>query len=218
MKTLLKDATITMDRNKAREAFLDYRRSVRERLTAEDERIMAGYKALSQGQQLINLREVISAGGTHPNGLPRLAVARSDTPWVYAERDQNGALTFWPNNNWSFKGSTIAAGVHRFPAGTLPNCTQLGCDMTKDLWYHDAHKNSWSKNLRAMVPNVPPGLRPVAKLSNFATMFEVDKWERAPRPPGDPALLKHLGGELWAVLAIWDLTPLEQAVLSGRLI
>lgn len=216
MKTLLSDATITMDRNKAREAFLDYRRSVRERLTAEDEQIMNGYKALSRGQQLINLREVISAGGTHPSGLPRLAVARADTNWVYAERDQNGALTFWPNSDWNSRVSSLAGGVYRFPTATLPNCTQLGCDMTKPSYRH-LHANQWSKQLRAMVPNVPPALRPVAKLHNFTTLFEVDKWEKAPRPPGDPALLKHIGGELWAVLAIWDLTPLEQAVLSGRL-
>ena len=40
------------------------------------------------------------------------------------------------------------------------------------------------------------------------------RWERRPRPPGDPALLKHLAGPLYAVLATWDLTPVEQAVLG----
>lgn len=38
-----------------------------------------------------------------------------------------------------------------------------------------------------------------------------------PVPPVDPFLLKHLGGTLYVVLAQWDLTPLEQAVLAGRL-
>jgi hypothetical protein len=37
-----------------------------------------------------------------------------------------------------------------------------------------------------------------------------------PLPPGDPALLRKLGGDLYIVLGTWDLTPLEQAVLSGR--
>jgi hypothetical protein len=35
-------------------------------------------------------------------------------------------------------------------------------------------------------------------------------------PPEDPALLKHIGGDLYAVLAVWNLTELERAVLSGR--
>lgn len=33
----------------------------------------------------------------------------------------------------------------------------------------------------------------------------------------DPALLKHIGGDLYAVLATWDLTELERSVLGGRL-
>src|SRR5438046_3023240 len=35
-------------------------------------------------------------------------------------------------------------------------------------------------------------------------------------PPEDPALLKHIGGDLYAVVAVWNLTELERAVLSGR--
>ena len=29
-------------------------------------------------------------------------------------------------------------------------------------------------------------------------------------------LLRHLSGQLYAVLAVWDLTELERAVLAGR--
>ena len=41
------------------------------------------------------------------------------------------------------------------------------------------------------------------------------EWETVPR---DPLLLRHLAGGLYAVMASWDLTPLERAVLKGRLI
>lgn len=34
--------------------------------------------------------------------------------------------------------------------------------------------------------------------------------------PVDPALLKHIGGDLYAVVATWDLTDLERAVLDGH--
>jgi hypothetical protein len=38
-----------------------------------------------------------------------------------------------------------------------------------------------------------------------------------PEPPIDPLLLKHCGGSLYAIVAAWDLTPLEQAVMRGRI-
>lgn len=45
-------------------------------------------------------------------------------------------------------------------------------------------------------------------------LFEAE-WR--PEPPKDPALLRHIGGDLYSVVAVWDLTELERAVLAGRL-
>jgi hypothetical protein len=67
-------------------------------------------------------------------------------------------------------------------------------------------------NASAVVPIVPPQYRPKFKLSNYHILWEAD-WKRV---PVDPILLKHLGGSLYAVLASWDLTEIEQAVLRGR--
>ena len=64
----------------------------------------------------------------------------------------------------------------------------------------------------AIVPSIPPLHRPHDSLENYWLLWEAE-WTR---PPVDPALLKHLGLNLYAVLAVWDLTPLEQAVLRGR--
>ena len=33
-------------------------------------------------------------------------------------------------------------------------------------------------------------------------------------PPRDPALLRNITGTLYAVLAVWDLTEVERAVLG----
>jgi hypothetical protein len=35
-------------------------------------------------------------------------------------------------------------------------------------------------------------------------------------PDRDPYLLRHVGGALYAVLAAWDLTDLERAIMSAR--
>jgi hypothetical protein len=65
-----------------------------------------------------------------------------------------------------------------------------------------------------LVPIVPPQLRPKHKIENYHTLWEVESWTLV--PPRDPMLLRHLGGYLYAVLAVWDLTDLERAVLGTR--
>jgi hypothetical protein len=206
-------ATITMDKADARRAFIDYRNAVRERHTAEDAQIMRGYRALARGQQVINLREVLRDGGCFDDGLPRLAVAQSDSEWVWLARRRDGAVTFLPAARIHHNRKR---GVTALPPGTLPTCLELGHSRDPRGWCDGPHDGWWSSRRRAMVPIVPPALRPVHSLESYWTLFEVPQWLVAPRPPGDPALLKHIGGELYAVIAIWDLTPLEQAVLAGR--
>ena len=70
----------------------------------------------------------------------------------------------------------------------------------------------------AMVPIVPPAHRPARGLGDRLVLWEADDWtwSTVPAPPGDPALLRHIGGDLYAVEATWNLTELERLVLSGR--
>jgi hypothetical protein len=68
---------------------------------------------------------------------------------------------------------------------------------------------------RTVVPLIPPKLRPKPRrLRHCHILWEVEAW--APVAPRDPALLRHIRGDLWAVLAVWDLTELERMVLSQR--
>jgi len=46
--------------------------------------------------------------------------------------------------------------------------------------------------------------------------MEVEKWK--PLPPKDPILLKRLTPNLFGVLATWDLTNLERAIIRGRIL
>jgi len=55
-----------------------------------------------------------------------------------------------------------------------------------------------------------------ANLSHYHILWEAT-WEQTnPPPPRDPALLRHIAGDLWVVMRTWDLTDLERAVLSAR--
>jgi hypothetical protein len=64
------------------------------------------------------------------------------------------------------------------------------------------------------LPLVPLPLRPKRALTNYHVLWEAE-WRRA--VPVDPLLLRRLGkGDLWLVVAQWDLTPVEVAALSTR--
>jgi hypothetical protein len=185
--------TIEMAAHEARARYLEYRDYG---TTEEDAAIARGYREVAKGTKVIQLRDAITIGGVDKWGRPKIAIMQADQRWCYLARETNGRVAFacetWPR-------SDRVNGVWRFPAGTLP---------TSDHWTNWAH--------RAMVPLVPPRHRPRHHLRNYAVLWEVDKWvKHTARPPRDPALLKHLGGDLYALLAVWDLTDLERAVISG---
>ena len=64
----------------------------------------------------------------------------------------------------------------------------------------------------AIVPLIPLHLRPKHALGNYWILWEAD-WSAA---PADPLLLRKLKGDLWLVLAAWELTAVERAVLEQR--
>lgn len=212
-------ATITMDRNHAREAFLAYRKSVRERHDQEDAEIMRGYRALARGHQLIRLSETLRAGGSELktfevhnrwNGrtyrlvcrVPRLAVIRADAKVCFtAGIDDDGGCLLTADRQDRELSPNNRRDRRRIADGTFEGAPQG--------W------NRWQRQMKAIVPNVPPPLRPAHQLAGYQILWEAE-WAPDPQPPVDPALLKHIGGDLYAVVAIWDLTPLEQAVLAAR--
>jgi hypothetical protein len=201
-------STIEMPRAKAREAFLDYRRAVRERHSAEDAQIMRAYRELAKGTALIKLPVVIRAGGTttittrrwdgQPGDVvvPRLAVARAHRSacWTFGvDRDGDvelrGRRDLAPSNR---KDRIVVGGFDEAVADP-----------------------GWRPRILAQAPVIPPPFRPAHKLEGYHLLWEAE-WALDPVPPTDPALLKHVGGDLYAVVAVWDLTEVERAVLAGR--
>jgi hypothetical protein len=71
------------------------------------------------------------------------------------------------------------------------------------------------KNGAAMVPMVPADVYPSRglDLSKHFVLWEVEDWDAA--PPVDPMLLKPIGGNLYAVIAQWNLTEIERVIIAG---
>jgi hypothetical protein len=73
--------------------------------------------------------------------------------------------------------------------------------------------NSRTRNCRAIVPLIPVHLRPRTAIDKYHLLWEAD-WNQY---PVDPYLLRRFGADAWLVVASWDLTTVERAVMSTSL-
>jgi hypothetical protein len=190
--------TIEISPEEAAERLAEYETQLTTERTREDEAIAMAYRAAKRGHPIVMLSEVIKAGGffEHERSdrrLPRLAIARSTAKACWVRSDGN-ALVYADNEFVRRRSSTVGTHTVRVP----------------DI----LEQRPWMRSGGTQAPLIPPRHRPRAsRLHLFHTLWEVESWEMI--PPRDPALLRHIRGDLWTVVATWDLTDLERAVLRG---
>ena len=73
------------------------------------------------------------------------------------------------------------------------------------------------QQIQTQVPIVPAHLLPKGRLDNYYILFEVNEWTEQPVPPvaKDPYLLRRINSNTFVILAEWDLTEVEQAIMRG---
>jgi hypothetical protein len=181
----------------------EYSSQIAEERTAEDHRILAGYRAAARGLQVIRLPATIGAGGWfEDSGLPKLAVVRATAKSAWCHLDGQDVV-FADTDYW----------LNQINRGAKVNEHTVRVTVPADD--RPAGYKHWGSSGRTIVPVIPPHIRPrPRRLRGFHILWEVEKW--TPVPPRDPALIKWIRGDLWAVHACWDLTELERAVLSSR--
>jgi hypothetical protein len=137
--------------------------------------------------------------------LPKIALARADAEHVWSGGiNGDGDVGFYTQLE---RAPTNRRDVIERAGVFSPNASRTSLDMG---WVNGPRP-------RAIVPIIPPKLRPKrSKIGNFHTLFEAEWAVYTPPAPVDPALLRHLGGDLYAVVATWDLTEVERAVLALR--
>lgn len=182
----------TMKREDAAVKLREVREALRHRADKEYQGLERAYKQVAKGRAVLNLRDAILNSPTFDNGLPKLAIARADRPRVHVERAYRN-LTF-RDPDWRLRSASL-----RFNFDGLP--------------YSEKRIDG-----DTLVPIIPPAVRKIAgfrrRLDKMFVLWEVEEWRLV--PPVDPYLLAHIGGDLYAVLAAWDLTPIERAVMAGR--
>lgn len=195
-------ATIEIDPTVAEERLSEYRESLRHDRNAEDERMAKAYAAAAKGLPVLRLSDAVEHGGWFSNGLPRIAVVRADATRCIVQISRT--------QHRSDAEVLFHADERRRNLGAMVGEQTVRTRVPDPGMYGRAVRFSGE----TMVPPVPPKFRPRrSRLHLFHILWEVEKWD--PTPPKDPALLRHIGGDLWSVHAVWDLTELERAVITG---
>jgi hypothetical protein len=162
------------------------------------------------GGKPIEIWESFKKAGLNADGDPRLAICRADAKECFCQKHEDGSAIFTVDrtiNYWDPPRKTLNDVA--FPAGTFQW-------QKKDPAQPLSRWNIKNEKIKTLVPIIPARLLPIIKhkLSNYHMLWEVEKWE--PSPPKDPILLKLLTPNVAAVLATWELTPLERAIIRGR--
>jgi hypothetical protein len=187
-----------------------YREFLAKRHNEEFDAVAAAYKELAKGTPLIDAGEAIRACGWRADGRPVLAIARADqkrVSWQVGRHSRQwtkeGMTGNWAPMEWAFTATRIRNDRQR-----SANLRFVVPDVKTEPPVHPTRGT-------AMVPLVPPEAYPARglDLSKHFVLWEVESWDYA--PPIDPMLLRHIGGNLWAVVAQWDLTEIERTVIAG---
>lgn len=185
------EALTQVDREQARELWQKYQSHVH-RMTPADAEIAAIYKRIAQGKTVIRALESIRVAGLDNQGLPKLAIARADMTHCY----------------WHARENRCQFGERRWMNSNGNRSRSKNIDMD---WPNIRQINGTPE---AVVPLIPVHLRPKRGLQNYHILWEAE-WTK--RYPVDPFLLRRFGGDAWLVVAAWDLTDVERAVMSSRL-
>lgn len=168
--------------------------------TETDRALLRCYKHLAAGRRLIDVVSVMRNENHYDDECrPRLAFCRATATIVEWRRTGGDSSAGEFRDRPRVKGKRA---THPFPDGTFRRWRELG--------HADRPRTYWGTH-KARVPLIPLHLRP-SGLSNYFILFEAE-WN--PIPPKDPMLLKQLHDNVFVVVAEWNLTDLERAVLQG---
>lgn len=189
----METSMITLEREEAAALMRKYREH-RAYQTPMDRQIEQLYRLISRGKVVIKALDSITRAGVGVDGLPKLAIARADADKVFCQMHGDGSAVI--STEPFVNGKTASTKWFKFGPKSFPGGNRR-----------------W--RAEAIVPLIPVHLRPQRGIQNYHILFEA-LWE--PTPPIDPLLLRRVGkGDTWLVVAAWDLTEVERAVMAGSI-
>ena len=191
---------IELNPKKARELYRKYK-THQHYQSPMDWEVQRTYQLIAQGKTIIKAMESIVLAGADENHRPKLAIAPATAEKCYWEPgwDGGGDLYFSRDKQRTYHYTQRCI--------TLPKSEAFPK-------YTDYNKRMKARG-EAIPPIIPTYLKPKRGLQNYHILWEAE-W--GPTPPVDPYLLRRIGkADLWLVVAAWDLTEVERAVMSSRI-
>ena len=202
---------ITVEDKEAAKAARDaYMAAARRSRSALDRALAQSYKAIAEGSSLIDIEATMRETPLHENGLPKLAIVRADFKQVFLKLRHDGSGVMAGTQMYAERDRVkMKAGTARieFPPATFTtDDPATGHHWPYSHWY-DPHS--------APVPPIPPQFRPADAYANYHILWEVEEWKRI--APKDPLLLRRVTGQIYAIVAQWDLSDLERLIMDASL-
>lgn len=193
---------LTVPTYEASRQYRAYRAALKQRKEKHLTELSAVYYQLSKGRKVIDVIEAFKASGMKDHG-PAIALVRADRTRCILEKKSDGKAEFYGLSDGEVNQHSKADFV-------TPACYQ---------WQMETLRTGWNRPYRSrcstVVPLIPVVHVPVGGLHNYHILWEIDKWE--PEPPVDPLLLKQITKNIFVVLAQWNLSPIERAVMRGAI-
>ena len=200
-------ATLTISKEKAKVLYGEYLEVVKTRKERYLADLKKTYYHLSKGHKVLDIFDAFKGSGVNKDGEPNLAISVAGRKEVIFFKGDIGSGVFSDSGNGKW-------GTHRedviLPSNVFPD------------WETKAAPTEYNKDkidvvretIKTKVPIVPAHLLPPGKLDNYYILFEVERWNTIPVPK-DPFLLKRINANAFVVLAEWDVTDIEMAVIRG---
>ncbi len=212
----VEEATLVVAKEKAAEEYEVYKAALGNMRTQE----RAVYADLSRvfyhmknGRAVIDVHLAIREAGLNRQSLPKIALVRADYDAAFFHRANPGRGYFTGHDGRWLPGP--GAGPMRtrrqdvaVPVNTWEDWSSDQLRMDRDWW-------------TSPKPLIPPKLLPNrGTLANYYVLWEVKTWERPEEVrtvPRDPILMKRLSPNVFVVMADWEVSDVEAAVIRGRL-
>jgi hypothetical protein len=213
-RTLIKMDTPTFELNKdeAEKLYNEYAELVTKREEEHLEILKKCYFHLKEGRKILNVFDVIEKAGVDDlHKEPTLAIANA--AWH--------EVTF---SKLRFKSGIFGNSRYGTRNNVPKDFIELPPNLFTDEWKNTdiAQKSGWfspeRQYIKTAIPLIPAILMPRGALSNYYILFEVTNWEEAidrRKIGNDPFLLRRISENMFVILASWDVSPIEQAVLEG---
>jgi len=194
--------TISMPREEAREKWKEHIIAIKQNQTQQLRQLKEAYYLLSKGKRILDLFTTLKQVGLNEKSEPRLAICQAHAVSCYFRKLSDSLSGIYSINRGISSWQTKSADIN-LPSGIYPT------------WEKNEQGGIKNELLKCPVPLIPVNKQPASPLENFYLLWEVESW--MPVPPKDPMLLRRLTKNLFAIIATWNLTKLERAIIRGHL-